>query len=198
MTKLVVLLATVALIASACGGGNGSSGSEEAQDTTSSAVPFDQAFIDAMVPHHRDAIDMAKAARDRGLTQPELQTIADNIISSQQGEIDQMLDWREQWFGSRALGPVVSDALGVPEMELGMMQGSTDDIAGAIDVDATFATMMIAHHKGAIAMAEAAKERSDRPEITELADAIIEAQQAEIDVMEPHATGMSHDGMSNG
>ena len=193
MNKLLVLLAAVALAAAGCGGDDDGAQPSGGQETTATGqVPFDQAFIDAMVPHHREAIEMAQAANSRGLTQPDLQKIANDIIASQQREIDQMLDWREQWFGSRTLGPVLAEVLGVPESELGMEHGSADEVAGADDVDATFAAMMIPHHEGAIAMAEAARERGQHDEVKELADAIIEAQEREIGIMDKHASGMEH------
>jgi uncharacterized protein (DUF305 family) len=189
MNKLGVLLAAVAFVAAGCGGDDGDNASGETSAT--SEAPFDQAFIDAMVPHHREAIEMAKAANSRGLTQPDLRKIANDIVRSQQREIDQMLDWREQWFGSRRLGPVLPEVLGVPESELGMEHGSADEVAGAVDVDAKFAEMMIAHHEGAIAMAEAT-ERAQHDEVKGLADAIIDAQEREIGIMEEHASGEHH------
>jgi uncharacterized protein (DUF305 family) len=191
MSKLAVLLAAVVLVAAACGGDGG----EPAGDGdmgASGQVPFDQAFIDAMVAHHREAIEMAEAAQDRGLTQPDLEKIAADIVSSQQREIDQMLEWREEWFGSRTLGPILPEVLGVPESELGMEHGSADAVAGAVDVDAAFAQMMIPHHEGAIAMAEGAKERGEHEEVKELADAIIAAQAREIEIMRKHASGEHH------
>ena len=189
MSRLAVLLAAAAILAAGCGGDD-----DQAATTRSagSTVPFDQAFIDAMVPHHREAIEMAKAAQDRGLTQPDLQQIARDIIASQQREIDRMLEWREQWFGSRELGPVRPEVLGAPESDLGMQHGSADEISGAVDVDMTFAQMMIPHHEGAIAMAQAAKERGQHEEVRELAEAIVAAQQREIEMMEEHAAGEHH------
>jgi uncharacterized protein (DUF305 family) len=192
VNKLVVLLAAVALIAAGCGGGDGAEPSGGADTVASGQVPFDQAFIDAMVPHHREAIEMAKAANNRGLTQPDLQKIANDIISSQQHEIDQMLEWREQWFRSRQLGPVLPEVLGVPESELGMEHGSADEVVGAVDLDQKFAEMMISHHEGAIAMAEAAQERGQHDEVKDLAEAIVDAQEREIGIMEMHASGEHH------
>jgi uncharacterized protein (DUF305 family) len=191
VNKQTLLLAVLVLLPLGCGGGGSS---EPANDETSASgqVPFDQAFIDAMIPHHREAIEMAEAAKQRGLTQPDLNQIADDIITSQQREIDQMLEWRKQWFGSRTLGPVLPEVLGVPENELGMEHGSADEVAGAVDVDATFAQMMIPHHEGAIAMAEAARERAQHQEVKELATAIIDAQEREIGIMEKHASGEHH------
>ena len=193
MNKVAVLVVTVAFVAAGCGGGDGAAEPAGGQETVASGkVPFDQAFIDAMVPHHEEAIAMAKGAQAQGLTQPDLDQIATNIIGSQQDEIEQMLDWREQWFGSRELGPVLPEVLGVRESELGMKHGSADEVAGSIDVDAKFAEMMVAHHKGAIAMAEAAEGRAQHQEVRDLAEAIIEAQEREIEVMEKHASGMHH------
>src|SRR5215207_5739209 len=193
MSKLAVLLAAVAFVAVGCGGDDEGAGPASGKKTTATGqVPFDQAFIDAMVPHHEEAIEMAKAANSRGLTQPELEKIANDIIASQQREIDQMLDWRERWFGSRTLDSVLPEVLGVPESALGMEHGSADEVAGATDVDATFAEMMIGHHEGAIAMAEAAEERGQHEEVKDLAAAIIVAQEREIGIMEEHASGMEH------
>jgi uncharacterized protein (DUF305 family) len=193
VNKQTLLLAALVLVPLACGGDDGGAEPADGQPPVASGqVPFDQAFIDAMVPHHREAIEMAEAAKGRGLTQADLSKIADDIIASQQGEIDQMLAWREQWFGSRTLGPVRPEVLGVPKNELGMKHGSADAVAGAVDVDATFAQMMIAHHEGAIAMAEAAQERGQHDEVKELAAAIIEAQEREIATMEKHASGEHH------
>src|SRR6266545_4085952 len=178
MSKLAVLLAAVALLAAGCGGDDEASEPARGEETVATGqVPFDQAFIDAMVPHHREAIEMAKAANSRGLSQRE---------------IAQMLDWREQWFGSRTLGPVLPEVLGLPEGELGMEHGSADEVADAEDVDATFTEMMIPHHEGAIAMAEQAAERGQHEEVKDLAAAIIAAQKREIGIMKKHASGMDH------
>jgi uncharacterized protein (DUF305 family) len=193
MRRLAVVLTAAAFLVAGCGGDDdGAEPAADQQTAASGQVPFDRAFIDAMVPHHREAIEMAEAANARGLTQADLKKIANDIIASQQREIDQMLDWREQWFGSRTLGPIEPEVLGVPENELGMEHGSADEVAGAVDVDAKFAEMMIPHHDGAIAMAEAAKDRAQHGEIKGLADRIIEAQEREIEIMEKHAAGDHH------
>ncbi len=191
MIKLVVLLAALSLVTVACGD-EGPSTAEGEKPVASDEVPFDRAFIDAMVPHHREAIAMAEAASERLLSQPELVEIANDIISSQQLEIDQMLDWREEWFGSRTLGPVEPEVLGVPEDALGMEHDTAEQVANAADVDATFAALMIPHHEGAIAMAESATRRGQHNELRDLAARIIDAQEREIEVMEPHAAGEHH------
>jgi uncharacterized protein (DUF305 family) len=191
MSKLAVLVVAIAFVGASCGSDD-SAEPTTGETVASARVPFDQAFIDAMIPHHREAIEMAKAAQARGLTQSDLREIASDIIGSQQREIDQMLTWREQWFGSRKLGPVVAEVLGVRESELGMRHGSAHEVSGAIDADATFAQLMVPHHEGAIAMAEVAKQRAQHDEVRDLAEAISEAQEREIGVLEQHASGEHH------
>ena len=52
------------------------------------------------------------------------------------------------------------------------------------EFDVAFISMMIAHHEGAIDMAEWVLERTDRPELIEAAEAIIAAQGPEIEQMQ--------------
>ena len=59
--------------------------------------PFDEAFIDAMIPHHRSAIEMAQVALENS-DNPKIKELAQNIISAQQREIEQMTQWRLQWY----------------------------------------------------------------------------------------------------
>jgi len=189
MRKRVIWLAALGalgllLAAAGCGGGDDEGGGEQ-------AVPFDQAFIDGMVPHHQEAIAQAKAARAAGLSQPELVQIADAIIATQQEEIDRMVEWRKAWYGSGEIDPNGAAALGLSDLQMGMQHDAVD-LSAAEDVDQAFAAMMIDHHQGAITMASLALDRAEHGEIKELAQAVIDAQEAEIDVMEAHAMGMNH------
>ncbi len=59
--------------------------------------PFDRAFIDAMIPHHESAIAMAEVALEES-EDPEIRRIAEDIVSYQEGEIEQMRQWREEWY----------------------------------------------------------------------------------------------------
>ncbi|WP_320670892.1 DUF305 domain-containing protein [Patulibacter defluvii] len=52
--------------------------------------------------------------------------------------------------------------------------------ARALAVDRAFVRQMVPHHEMAVAMARTARERSRRPQVDELADAIIRAQEGEI------------------
>ena len=184
---MLPLLVAAGLVAG-CGGSDSEAPVAAATATSSSSeVPFDRAFIDAMVPHHRSAIEMAEAAKPR-LTQPDLIKVADDIIASQQAEIDRMLDWREEWFGSRQIDPKGASQLGLPKDrmgmdEMGMENGSMQDIENADDVDKAFAQAMIPHHQAAIEMAKLAREKGQHDEIKDLADDIVDAQEREIGVL---------------
>lgn len=190
MTYLVLALALAAGL-SACGGGNDETAATTS-NSTAGAADFDSAFIDAMVPHHRDAIAMAKAATGAGLSQPELKKIASDIVMTQQTEIDQMLDWRADWFGSRTIEPGGAERLGLTDEEAGMMSHAEGEIANADDVDATFAQMMVVHHEGAIAMATRARDEAEHEELRDLAARIVVAQENEVVVLGRHSDDGHH------
>lgn len=59
---------------------------------------LDQAFLDAMIVHHQGAIDMAKVVLANS-KRPELQKMAEDIISTQSSEIATMKGWLNTWFG---------------------------------------------------------------------------------------------------
>jgi uncharacterized protein (DUF305 family) len=185
----VLLGATIFLLA-ACGGDDPSG---SAGGTTAAAdVAFDRAFIDAMVPHHQSAIEMAKAAKDAGLGEPELVEVADAILATQQREIDRMKQWRGEWYGSSEIDPDGAAALDLTGEQMGMSHDA-DELHDSADVDADFARMMIAHHEGAVLMARRAEDRAEHRELKELAEDIVEAQEREIEVMEPHASETHHE-----
>ena len=77
----------------------------QASKALSAAQPFDRAFVDGMVPHHKGAIKMAnvvlRTTRDR-----ELRRLAQSIVSTQEHEIEQMNSFRAKRFG----GPVPGNA----------------------------------------------------------------------------------------
>ena len=181
-----LILASAIFGLAACGGSDSESGAG-----TPSGEAFDRAFIDAMVPHHEAALEMARAAKEAGLTEPELEKIANDILATQQAEIDQMKQWRGEWFGSSEIDPNGAAALGLSESDMGMQHGA-EGFADSTQVDTDFAQMMITHHNGAIAMARLADDKAEHDELKDLAGAIISAQEREIEVMSPHASGMNH------
>lgn len=60
--------------------------------------PFDQRFIQAMIPHHQAAVTMARDALQNAERQ-EIKDLAQAIITAQEGEIAQMRQWLQDWYG---------------------------------------------------------------------------------------------------
>lgn len=65
-------------------------------DTLKTASDFDKEFVRQMVPHHQMAVMMAQMAAGR-TTRPEIRTLAQSIIKSQNAEIAQMKGWQQAW-----------------------------------------------------------------------------------------------------
>ena len=66
--------------------------------SSDTAKPFDQRFIEAMIPHHQSAVAMAKDAEQKAERQ-EIKTLAGAIITDQEKEIAQMQQWLKNWYG---------------------------------------------------------------------------------------------------
>jgi len=63
-------------------------------DLGAADAQFDLRFINAMIPHHEGAVVMAKDALSKS-KRPQIKKLAQEIISSQQKEIDQLTQWRK-------------------------------------------------------------------------------------------------------
>ena len=71
------------------------SGNTDILETIADA-DFDREFLEQMIPHHEMAVMMGRmllASTER----PEMQTLADQIITSQSQEIDMMRSWLASW-----------------------------------------------------------------------------------------------------
>ncbi|HLI27954.1 MAG TPA: DUF305 domain-containing protein [Chloroflexota bacterium] len=148
-------------------------------------VPFDQQFIDMMVPHHQGAVEMARIALQRA-SRPEIRQLADDIARSQSAEIDQLRAWRQAWFGSPdtpplSQMPMLAGATGGAEMVHDMSAEVEQLRAAPEPFELAFIDLMIPHHQSAIEAARLALERAEHEELRALAQAIIAAQQREID-----------------
>jgi uncharacterized protein (DUF305 family) len=178
--------------------GSGPATSEAASDQTMgddqmAGGEFDQMFIDMMVPHHQSAIEMARVMQEQG-ENPELKQMAESMIQSQQAEIEQLQQWRQQWYGSSETPPMTQMPM-LPGMSSEMGHGGemmTMDMTSEIErvrnapqpIDATFIEAMTQHHQMAIEAATMAEQQATHQEIKDMARNIIQEQQQEISEME--------------
>jgi uncharacterized protein (DUF305 family) len=138
----------------------------------------DKAFIDAMVPHHQGAIEMARVAL-RNAEHEEIQELSRNIVSTQQSEIEELKSIKQEEFGTSSVPMEMS----MEQMRgMGMMM-DPQSLAEENPFDEAFIDAMIPHHQSAIEMAEVANEKSKNPRIKELAQNITSAQKREIEQM---------------
>ncbi|CAA9440273.1 MAG: hypothetical protein AVDCRST_MAG37-1306 [uncultured Rubrobacteraceae bacterium] len=137
----------------------------------------DERFIDMMSAHHQMAIDMAQVARQEAQL-PEIRRIADDVVATQQAEIDELSSIKEEQFGSSEVPLIMS-----PEEPSMYAMEMPDELAGQEPFDLAFIDSMIPHHASAIEMASVANMRSETPEIKRLARGIIDAQSREIGEM---------------
>lgn len=184
---------TVALLLTACGDHGSMPGMEHGGGTTAagsaspgSASPGSAAFNDAdvmfaqmMIPHHRQAVQMAALADTRA-ADAEVKTLAAQIKAAQDPEIQTMTGWLS------SLGKPAPAMSGMSHGMPGMMSDADMtklEAATGKDFDKQFCTMMIAHHRGAVTMAQDELKHGANPDAKALAQRIITAQQAEIDTM---------------
>lgn len=60
-------------------------------ESLQTAEPFDEAFLEMMIPHHESAVEMAKIEIAKG-SDPDLKVLAEEIIAAQSKEISEMRD----------------------------------------------------------------------------------------------------------
>lgn len=73
-------------------------GGQEDLASLSNAADFDKAFLEAMIPHHQQALMMVQML-EVGTKRPEMIELAKNITVSQSQEIKDMQGWYKQWYG---------------------------------------------------------------------------------------------------
>ncbi len=171
---LIALALVAALTLAACGNGERSTASSS--DFNSADVTFSQ----SMIPHHRQAVEMAKLAQKRA-SSPKVKQLANKISAAQGPEIDTMTGWLKDW-GKK----VPSDSMNAMSDMPGMMSDADMnrlDAATGLGFDRMFLPMMMDHHAGAIDMAKAEQQDGKSSDAVELAKKIEAAQSAEISDM---------------
>jgi uncharacterized protein (DUF305 family) len=142
-------------------------------DHSSMMVTSEREFVSGMIPHHQEAVDTANEVLTRGGSTEEIRTLAAGIVAAQETEIAMLKEWHLAWYGEE----YAEDDTYQPMMR------DLSQLSGA-DLDRRFLEDMIPHHMGAIMMAQSVRPYIEHQEITDMADAIMETQSAEIKLMD--------------
>ncbi len=152
----------------------------------------DVMFNQMMIPHHQQAVEMAGLVESR-TQNPAVRQLATAIAGAQQPEIDQMTARLKSW----GVPLTTSDDSGheghsMPghSMSGGSMSGMMSEqqmaamtAASGAQFDTLWLQGMIAHHEGAVEMANTELAQGIDPGSRELATQIKNSQQAEITQM---------------
>lgn len=172
---------------------------DSATPSTSAVGAFneaDVAFAQAMIPHHQQALEMAQLADGRAEDAGIKKIVAD-VEKAQDPEIRTMRSWLKAWgkpeapeapeasggsggHGGHGGGGEGSD--GGQAMAGMMSEQDMKDLAALRGkaFDRKFAELMIAHHEGAVEMAEAERKNGRDATARKLADDVVRTQSAEI------------------
>ncbi|MBP2330698.1 uncharacterized protein (DUF305 family) [Kibdelosporangium banguiense] len=180
--------AVLALIAGCGSSGNDATmaGHSSTPTPTSSAPAANNAddisFAQGMIPHHAQAVEMAKLVPSRS-TNPKMLALATRVQQAQDPEIQQLTDMLKKW-GS---APASTDHGSMDHGGGGMMTADEMkqlEAAKGAEFDRMWTQMMIKHHEGAIKMARTELGKGASGDAKALAQKIIDAQQAEITEMQ--------------
>lgn len=141
-------------------------------------------FLAAVIPHHRDAIDMVKLELDNGAS-PDILTHGENIIANQQHQIDQFTTWLKDWYGltpeeAMAQAPEnARESMQTMKAETEKMLQELAAVPAGTEFDVAFVRAMIPHHNGGIVEFLEVQSRAVHPQLRISATEGITTQQAQ-------------------
>lgn len=151
-------------------------GPAEQENSDSGFNRADVMFMNMMIVHHDQAIEMAQLSENRTDNENILE-LSENISGVQRAENEQMAEWlRELGYNRPRGGHRMAGMASQEQMqELKNSEGK--------EFDELFAELMIRHHRGGINMAQSFSQRGSYPELIEMEKQMVEAQQNEIEMM---------------
>jgi uncharacterized protein (DUF305 family) len=159
--------------------------------------PADARFMQDMIPHHHQALEMAELAADRTNRQ-ELIDVAGRIDVSQRDEIEFMQQWLRDR-GEHVPEPTAHDAMHTTHKMAGMAtpeQMAELAASSGTDFDRLFLKLMITHHEGAVTMVEELLKQPGAaydPVLFEFVNDVTNSQSTEIERMNVLLVGLSDD-----
>ncbi|WP_219414528.1 DUF305 domain-containing protein [Pseudonocardia nigra] len=156
---------------------------EEAAALLPDAAPTeaDIRFLQRMIPHHQQALDMAALAPGR-VADPAVAAIADRIRAAQGPEIAVMQSLLAEHGHAGHSGHGGHDHADMPGMATEAQLAELAAASGPA-FDRLFLTLMIAHHEGALTMVEELLTGGRDIRVGELAQGIAVTQATEIERM---------------
>ncbi|MCL5962149.1 MAG: DUF305 domain-containing protein [Chloroflexi bacterium] len=149
-------------------------------------------FMTGMIPHHREAVAMAGMALEKAV-HPELRTLAQRIVDSQQAEIVTMTNYLRDWYGLNAPTDTTIPANIQSEFDQPILQGLMPDMTASMkaldnksgaDFEVAFMSAMSQHHAIAIQTAAPVLISGSHEDLYKLASQIVISQGQEIAQME--------------
>jgi len=144
----------------------------------------DIAFVQDMIVHHAQAIELADLAPDRARSD-DVKGLADRIADTQRPEIDVLNRWLEQ-HDLPKVDPAAhgtAHAADMPGMATPERVQDLREARGA-DFDRLFLQLMITHHEGALTMVEKVRRTGVNVRVQEIADDVAVTQSDEIHRMQ--------------
>lgn len=165
-----------------------------AADTIAADAVFndgDVTFAHGMIPHHRQAVEMATIALDPARNAgAKVKDLATRIQGAQDPEIELMTGWLKEWgqpvdgmAGHSMEGREMADMDGMEGMMTAEEMTGLEAATGPA-FDKLWLEMMVRHHQGAVAMSKTVQTDGKAAVVKELAGKIISAQEAEIAEMQ--------------
>lgn len=149
-----------------------------ASDAAADHNSADAMFAQMMTPHHEQAVQMSDIMLAKKNLDPRVTELAQDIKAAQGPEIKKMNDWLQTWGEPMKMsGSHEMDGMMTPE-DLSNLEATQGTEASRL-----FLTQMIAHHEGAITMAEDEVANGSNPAAVELAKDVVSSQGTEIQAM---------------
>ena len=170
---------TTAFVTPTPPGGASATGGAVSAPTGAETTAEDLAFIEAMIAHHEQAVELAELAPGR-TADAELADLASRMRAAQTAEADSMRSWLDR----RRSRDLPADDHGHAEAMRGEISPSTIDRAAGLEgaaFDELFIAAMMSHHRGAVEMAESRLAEAGDPAVSRWARAIATSQSLEID-----------------
>lgn len=145
-------------------------------------------FTRDMAEHHAQAVNLAQLQYDR-TDDSEIRQMTLDIMLTQQAQIGQMRGWLSVWGLPAASTIPAMSWMGMPITDSMPGMASPEDLnrlrrMQSLEADGLFLQLMIPHHRGGVAMANAILERTKLPEVRALAQSIVDSQTTEIALMQ--------------